>query len=139
MSYEDIPQVACLEREVFSQPWSESGIRTYYDSGSTLFIVAKHREKVIGYGAVMRVLDEGNLISLIVDSAFRRMGIAGEILDILYDLSSQNGVMNIFLEVRSSNKAAIALYERDGFERIGIRRGFYEKPKEDALLYKKEL
>ena len=139
MSYEDIPQVACLEREAFSQPWSESGIRTYYDSGSTLFIVAKHQEKVIGYGAVMRVLDEGNLISLIVDSSFRRMGIAGEILDILYDLSLQNGVMNIFLEVRSSNKAAIALYERDGFERIGIRRGFYEKPKEDALLYKKEL
>ena len=139
MSYEDIPEVARLERSAFSQPWSESGIRTYYDSGSTLFIVAKHKGHVIGYGAVMRVIDEGNLISLIVDEDYRRMKIAKEILDILYDLSAKNGVLNIFLEVRSSNEAAIALYEGDGFEQIGIRRGFYDRPKEDALLYKKEL
>lgn len=139
MSYEDIPQVAYLERQAFSQPWSESGITTYLDSGTTIFVVAKHRETVVGYGAVMRVLDESDLISLVVDENYRRLGIAREILDISYDIARENGVKKIHLEVRKGNEAARRLYESEGFKETGKRPGFYERPKEDAILYTKEL
>lgn len=135
----DAAQAAALERENFSQPWSESGIINYLYAGNTVFVAAKHEGKVIGYGAVMCVLDEGNLVSIIVSKEYRRMKIAREILDILYDLSRERGVTKIFLEVRASNEAAINLYESEGFVKTGLRKGFYDKPKEDAYLYMKEL
>lgn len=139
MSEGDIEDVARLERENFSQPWSEAGIGHYLDSGSTIFIVAKHESRLVGYAAVLRVIDEGNLISIVVDEPYRNMGIAGELLDIVYDMARDHHVSKIHLEVRKTNRAAIALYEREGFEHVGERRGFYDKPKEDALLYTKEL
>lgn len=139
MSRDDIPQVAELERKNFSQPWSEAGIETYLDSGSAIFITAKCGGKVAGYGALLRVLDESELVSIIVDEKFRRMGIAREILDIFYDMAKENGVEKIHLEVRKSNEPAVKLYESEGFKRVGLRNGFYDKPKEDAYLYTKEL
>lgn len=139
MTYEDIPAVAALEKKYFSQPWSEAGIGHYMDSGSTIFVVAKYAGAVVGYGAVMRVLDESDLVSLAVDEPYREMGIAREILDILYGLAAGKNVAKIHLEVRKSNIAARNLYESEGFVQVGIRKGFYDRPKEDACLYTKEL
>ena len=146
MSYDDIPEVARMEAEYFSTPWSEAGIGHYMDAGNTIFIVAKHKNdkfegngRVVGYAAVMQVLDEADLVSIAVDKEYRQMGIAGEILDIVYDIAAGKGVEKLHLEVRESNLPAIALYERDGFVRDGLRKGFYKNPAEDALLYTKQL
>lgn len=139
MNEGDIPGAVELERENFSQPWSEAGMAHYMESGSTIFVCAKHEDKLVGYGAVLRVLDEADLVSLVVDEPYRNMGIAAEILDILYDLARKKGVSKLHLEVRKSNESAIWLYEKEGFRKVGERRGFYERPKEDALLYTKEL
>ena len=135
----DIKNVARLEEKYFSQPWSEDGLRHYLENGQTLFIVAKHDSEVAGYAAVLCAADEGNLVSIAVDEEFRNMGIAREILDILYEELVKNGVEKIFLEVRESNEAAISLYRSENFEEIGKRKGFYEKPKEDALLFMRNL
>ena len=135
----DIKNVAHLEEKYFSQPWSEDGLRHYLENGQTLFIVAKHDNEVAGYAAVLCAADEGNLVSIAVDEEFRNMGIAREILDILYEELVKNGVEKIFLEVRESNEAAISLYRSENFEEIGKRKGFYEKPKEDALLFMRNL
>ena len=67
------------------------------------------------------------------------MGIASELLDIVYDMAHDRGVTSINLEVRTSNEAAIALYEKHGFVQNGRRKDFYRDPKEDALLFIKEL
>lgn len=139
MSYDDIPQAARLERLNFPQPWSEAGMKSYLDAGATIFVAAKHEGRVLGYGALLTALDESDLISLVVDEPYRNMGIAREILDILYDLARENGIIKIHLEVRKSNDAAIALYKSEGFINDGERPGFYDRPKEDALLYTKEL
>ena len=139
MAEEDIGQVAELERRAFSQPWSEEGIRHYLTSGLTLFVVAKNGPQVAGYAAVMCILDEGNLVSIVVEESCRQMGIAGELLDILYEELKKEQVTSLHLEVRKSNEPAIRLYERDGFELVGERKGFYDRPKEDALLYRKLL
>lgn len=149
MSYEDIPQIAAMEARYFGQPWSEAGIGHYMDAGNTLFLVAKdnskvlnadeHLTRVVGYCAVMCVLDEGDLVSIAVDEEYRQMGIARDLLDIAYGMLKEAEVAKLHLEVRESNAPAIGLYESEGFVQDGKRPGFYSNPKEDALLYTKEL
>lgn len=85
----------------------------------------------------MCILNESDLVSIAVRKGYRNMGIARELLDIAYDLAKKRGVELIHLEVRESNEAAIALYESEGFVQDGIRKGYYDKPREDAILYTK--
>ena len=139
LTYDDIAKVSEMERDFFSTPWSEASIAHYMEAGNTIFVVARCGEETIGYAAVMCVLDEGNLVSIGVHNDFREMGIASELLDIVYDMAHERGVTSINLEVRTSNEAAIALYEKHGFVQNGRRKDFYRDPKEDALLYIKEL
>ena len=139
MTEEDVSAVARLEQQAFAQPWSEAGIAHYLEAGVTLFIVAKDGTEVAGYAAVMCVLDEGNLISIVVDEKYKRMGIASELLDILYEELKNEQVKSLYLEVRESNDAAIGLYEKQGFVRTGYRKDYYKLPTEDALLYMKLL
>ena len=142
MSYDDISEVAELEGKYFSQPWSEASIGHYKDQGNTIFLVAKDTAgegRIAGYLALMRILNESDLVSIAVHEDYREMGIARELLDIAYDMARDLGVEMVHLEVRKSNEPAICLYESEGFVKDGIRKGFYEKPKEDAILYTKHL
>ena len=144
LSYDDISAVSEMELRMFAQPWTESSIGHYMDSGNMIFIVAKHlipgkEPKLAGYMALLRTLDEADLVSIAVDEDYRNMGIARELLDIGYDMALEAGVRLIHLEVRKSNEAAICLYESEGFRKDGIRKNFYKAPIEDALLYTKEL
>ena len=144
MSYDDIPIVAKMEQKYFNQPWKEESISHYLESGTTIFIVAKdplkaNEDHLAGYLALMQVLDEAELVSIAVHEDYREIGIAREMLDIAYEMAAERGVETIHLEVRMSNEPAIALYESEGFEKIGVRKGFYDKPKEDALLYRKTI
>lgn len=143
LSEEDIPQMAEMEKLYFGQPWSEASIGHYMEQGNTLFLAAKDMNgsepRLAGYCALLCVLDEADLVSIAVDEKYREMGIAGELLDIAYGMLKDAGVFKIHLEVRESNFPAISLYEKEGFERVGLRKGFYDKPKEDALLYTKIL
>ena len=165
MTYDDIAQISEMEQEFFSTPWSEASIGHYAEAGNTIFIVARTKEpyrgkqeqlpgevpghpaktpdelprKVAGYAALLCAADEGNLVSIGVRKEYRQMGIATELLDILYELAAQRGVASINLEVRESNLPAIRFYEKEGFERTGKRPGFYRNPTEDALLYIRQL
>ena len=94
---------------------------------------------MVGYIAVLCILDEGNLVSIAVHDDYREMGIATELLDIASEMAMDRGVTSIHLEVREQNEKAIRLYEKEGFMQIGRRKGFYRNPKEDAILYRKDL
>lgn len=139
LTYDDIAKVSEMERQFFSTPWSEASIAHYMETGNTIFVVARDQEETIGYVAVLCVLDEGNLVSIGVDDAYRKMGIATELIDIVYDMAHERGVTSINLEVRPSNEAAIAFYEKEGFVQNGRRKDFYREPTEDALLFIKTL
>ena len=139
LEYDDIEQISEMERRFFSAPWSPASIGHYADAGNTIFIVARSEKKVVGYAALFCAADEGNLVSIGVEETHREMGIASELLDILYEQARNRGVFSINLEVRQSNEAAISLYEKEGFKAVGRRPGFYREPKEDALLYIKEI
>ena len=147
ISYDDIAQISEMESRFFSTPWSEAGIAHYAEAGNTIFVVARDyaskgpdfEYKVAGYSAIFCAFDEGNLVSIGVDEAYRGLGIARELLDISYDMALSRGVTSINLEVRPSNEAAISLYESEGFEKVGKRPCFYRNPTEDAALYIKQL
>ena len=160
LEYDDIEQISDMESRFFSAPWSPASIAHYADAGNTVFIVARSNEpyinsrdidakagteqkqlprRVVGYAAVLCAADEGNLVSIGVDENYRQMGIASQLLDILYEQVQDRGVTSINLEVRVSNAPAISLYEKEGFEQVGRRPDFYRDPREDALLYIKKL
>lgn len=139
MQKEDIEEVAALEAKNFSQPWSAEGIEDYFSSGKALFIVAKTDGKLAGYAAITMVLDEGNIVSIVVDEEYRRCGIATGLLELTEDELVNEGAKTLYLEVRKSNDAAINFYLKEGFAKVGERKNFYERPKEDALILEKAL
>ena len=90
---------------------------------------------VAGYVGVYRVGDEADITNVAVSSIYRRKGIGKSLLRELISYSQKQNILAITLEVRDSNAGAIALYEQMGFNKVGIRKNFYEKPVEDAIIY----
>ena len=145
MYYEIVPmdrshvdQVAALERECFSMPWNETMLEdSLYDERAS-FIVAEDEEgNVIGYAGLHVVLDEGYIDNIAVEEAARRHGVASALLDV-YCRFGEINLAFLTLEVRKSNAPAIALYEKFGFQQVGIRKGFYSHPREDAVIMTRE-
>ncbi len=138
MNNTHIAAVAQLERENFSMPWSENVLSAELRNPLSLWLVATHNGEVIGYVGAQIVPDEADMMNIAVNAAHRREGVARSlILELLTQLKEQ-GVRSLSLEVRASNLAAVTLYEGLGFLQVGRRPGYYKKPKEDALILRKE-
>lgn len=141
MYYEIVPmarthvdQIAALERECFSMPWSETMLEDALYDSNACFIVAEDEEgNVIGYAGLHTVLDEGYIDNIAVEADARRHGVASALLDVFCRFAGVN-LAFLTLEVRKSNAPAIALYEKYGFEQAGLRKGYYQRPREDALI-----
>ncbi len=134
LAREDVPELAKIERECFSDPWSEDALLYEVDNGSAEFLCAKLNGHVAGYIGLHHVLDEGYIANIAVTGAFRRMGVASALLDSILETAGRLGLAFLSLEVRVSNAPAQALYRKYGFAQAGLRRGYYEHPKEDALI-----
>lgn len=132
MEEQDLAQVAALERQLFSVPWSEQGFRDTLDMKDVIFLVAQEGEICIGYCGIYLAADEGEITNVAVDPAYRRKGVARCLLQQLLAQAKERGAAHVVLEVRASNGAARALYESLGFMDCGIRKNFYQKPTEDA-------
>ena len=133
LSAEHIRDVALLEKECFIEPWSEKSLELLLtDSG--FGIAASLDGKVVGYGGVIIALDEGQITDVAVSGAYRRCGIGMEIVKQMIYESSKRGLSVLYLEVRESNRAARELYRACGFEECGVRKGFYRRPTENAVL-----
>ncbi|MBQ8510259.1 MAG: ribosomal protein S18-alanine N-acetyltransferase [Clostridia bacterium] len=127
----DIPALCALERECFSLPWSEKGFEDFFANDCSRALAAEADGRVVGYVGMYLICGEGEITNLAVAASCRRQGI-GEAL--MTELSQTEGLERLLLDVRQSNTAARALYEKCGFKVDGIRRRFYEKPAEDAVL-----
>ena len=127
-----LSEIAEVERACFSTPWSENALRMLTEEPNVGFFV-EYDGKIIGYGGMQCVLDEGQITDIAVLPAYRRRGIGAMILDALIAHARRQKLYAIFLEVRESNLPALSLYrDRFGFEVLGLRKGFYSHPKEDA-------
>lgn len=130
----DLPQAAALERKYFSVPWSEENLRQSLENPLYLFLTAEEEGEVAGYVGLFRVLDEGDVTNIVVHEKYRGRGLGSALTEALIAEGKNCGIQAFTLEVRVSNEAAIHIYERLGFVREGIRKRFYEKPTEDALI-----
>ena len=138
MKLEHIPAVALLERENFSLPWSENAIGEELDRPLSLWLVAVDGEEVVGYIGSQIVPDEADMMNVAVREDHRRMGIGRELVSRLISCLQEQGVRSLSLEVRVSNAPACALYESMGFSVVGRRPNYYQRPKEDAFILRKE-
>lgn len=138
MSQAHVAPIAALEVQCFSDPWPEAAIQSELDNPLSLWLVALVEEEVVGYIGSQSVLGEADVMNVAVASAWRRQGVAQALLSALEQALKEQQVYCLTLEVRASNAPAIALYDRLGFVQVGRRPNYYHKPKEDALILRKE-
>lgn len=138
MTVDDCAAVAALEKEIFTMPWSKEAFLDAL-TWNYEYVVAEEQGKILGYCGMSCVLDEGEIPKICVAESARRRGFARAMLEAMEKTARQRGVRTLFLEVRQSNQAARRLYQSVGFEETGTRKGFYEQPKEDAVLMQKTL
>lgn len=138
LSAEHVEQVAKLEAECFSCPWSERSISSEIKNPLSYWLVAVDADTIAGYVGSQSVLGEADMMNIAVSPAYRRKGIAKSLVENLILGLQDRGVHCLTLEVRASNAAAISLYDRLGFVQVGRRPNYYSAPKEDALILRKE-
>jgi ribosomal-protein-alanine N-acetyltransferase len=131
-------QVAELEKACFSTPWSLRSITEELTNPLSQWIVAVEEQTVVGYVGSQSVMGEADMMNLAVDSAFRRKGIAEQLVLTLIEALKNRDVHSLTLEVRASNDAAISLYKKLEFSQVGRRPKYYANPQEDALILRKE-
>ena len=137
----DLLDVVRIERVCFADPWTEESFRRLTAGQPAIFLVAVFPpdSAIAGYAIAFSVGEDAEVLNVAVDLDFRGKGLAGQMLDaVLIELSAR-GVRTAFLEVRESNRAALALYRSRGFAEIGRRLRYYRRPVEDALVMRRVL
>lgn len=139
MQADHLDELARLERICFSRPWSRTMLAEELENQCAAFLVAVEpvTEKVVGYAGLLVMADEGYITNVAVFPEYRRRGVAEQLIAVFDKFARGNRLAFLTLEVRPSNAAAIALYQRFGFEEVGRRRNYYDLPKEDALILTK--
>ncbi len=131
MTTEDVPAVAAIEKDCFSEPWSEQGFLDGMDN-SAIFLVAEDEGEIVGYIGMYVMPPEGEITNVAVAKEARGSGTGAALVEAMQQRAAEHGVERIVLEVRVSNDPAIHVYEKRGFTTIGVRKNFYRLPTEDA-------
>ena len=134
-----IPQIFALESRCFRRPWTPAQLAYYLESPGYVLLIAAEGAELWGYLCLDSVLDEGTVANVAVAPERRRRGIGEKLLRAAQDRARALGLKSLYLEVRESNAAALTLYEKQGFQRAGLRKRYYEDPVEDAVLMTKYL
>lgn len=137
MDNNDIHALYQIEKDCFSTPWSEKSFSEELTNETSRFFTAIHNGNIIGYIGANNICGEIYITNIAVIQAFRRKGVAGELLTHLVDYSKNENAEFVTLEVRESNKIAISLYNQFEFENVGLRKDFYSNPNENAILMTK--
>jgi ribosomal-protein-alanine N-acetyltransferase len=134
---EDIPFIAEIERLCFEDPWSERSLELLLEEKNAGF-VAEIDGFVAAYGGILTVLDEGQITNIATHPDYRRRGLAKAIMSAIDVFSSENGIFYLSLEVREKNEAARLLYKSCGWHEVGVRKNFYSKPSDNAVIMIKD-
>ena len=130
-----LPQVAALETLCFSAPWSAQMLAGELERDNTVYLVAQEETGAVwGYAGFYTVLDEGCITNVAVHPDGRRQGIGRRLVQALLEAARMRALVTMTLEVREHNEGALTLYRRAGFQMVGRRKQYYDKPREDAIL-----
>lgn len=135
MRPEDAEAAAALEAACFAQPWKEETFREYAVHPDICYMTAWDGERLVGNCGVRNIVGEGEITNVAVAVDYRGQGLARRLMEALLAQGTAMGITDFTLEVRAGNEPAIRLYESLGFVQEGLRRNFYENPKEDARIY----
>ncbi|XPV77893.1 MAG: ribosomal protein S18-alanine N-acetyltransferase [Desulfovibrio sp.] len=139
LEVEDIPDIMKLEQQCFAYHWSDEQYMLGLQKGAFKIIGLHYKAELVGYLAFSMIVDEMEILNIGVNPEFRRKGIGALLMKGLLQICKENGIDKGFLDVKVSNSAAICLYEKFGFAKIGLRKRYYPDTKEDALLYRLDL
>lgn len=138
MSLDDVDQVCILEEMAFSMPWHKQSFIEMIENKDALYLVAEEIENpgvIVGCCGMRSIVGEGDISNVVVHPKYRNQGIAQCMLEELLSRGKEEFAVEAYtLEVRCSNLPAIRVYEKLGFVSEGIRKNFYEKPVEDAII-----
>jgi ribosomal-protein-alanine N-acetyltransferase len=140
LTAQDVDAVVEIETDAFSSPWRRETFLDLVDRPALELLVLEERDAgIIGYAVLWCILDQGELANMAVTPGFQGRGLGAFLLSEVLDRARARGIDTVFLEVRASNREAVRLYTRFGFFEVGLRRGYYEHPKEDARVMKATL
>ncbi len=134
-----LADVAVLDETLFGSSWSIDSFRNdILNNVSANFVICAGVE-IIGYAITWMIVDELHINKIAVKTDYQNRGIASWMLDFILQRAQHMKMNSAFIEVRQSNANAIHLYHKFGFEESGVRRNYYESPKENALLMHRQL
>lgn len=136
----DVARVAQIEVTLYSHPWTSGNFADSVDAGYECWILERQHE-LAGYAVMAVAAGEAHLLNLSVASSHQRLGLGADFVRFLLKIARDQGAEKLYLEVRPSNAAARALYEKAGFAQIGIRRDYYPAAsgREDAIVMERRL
>ena len=138
-SVHDASYIAKIENLLDLRILSEESIIYDLNNKNCYYYIAKVNDECVGYIASCFMVDHFDILSIVVNKEYRQNGIASKLLNTLFNKTLELKVRDVFLEVRLSNITAIKFYEKNGFNKISIRKSYYKNPTEDAYILKKEL
>lgn len=134
MVVNDLEEVCKIEQESFSMPWTKEAISDSLKNENNVYLVAEYAGRIAGYCGMWNIAGEGQINNVAVDKAYRGKGIASKMMKVFIEEGRKKNLIEFTLEVRESNLAAIRLYEKAGFQKEGMRKDFYDSPKENAVI-----
>jgi [ribosomal protein S18]-alanine N-acetyltransferase len=135
MRYEHLDGVLAIEGRSFPSPWTRSAFAGHLEHPEfAKYIVALNKETVVGYSGLFFGGGQGQLTNLAVHPDWRRQGVGSRLLLEMIDYCLALGLEGLSLEVRTANEEAQELYEKFGFRKVGVRKGYYQETGEDAFV-----
>lgn len=126
---EDAPALARIHQQGFYRGWPSAEFVSFLnDENTPVYVACDARRRIAGFALIRLVADEAELLTIAVDPKWRGKGLGRALLEAVFDDLLRSPARRMFLEVSEENNAAIALYQRHGFARVGTRRGYYPKP-----------
>lgn len=135
MTLDDIDTVMEIEKICFTTPWAkESFEREIRDNHLAKYLVIEYKGKIVGYGGMWTIIDEGHITNIAIHKEFRKRKLGSFLVESMIEYAENIGIHRMTLEVRESNIAAQGLYSRLGFEPCGRRPRYYQDNNEDAII-----
>lgn len=129
-----MPAIAQIERENQGSPWSEQAFLNELTHPASVFLVGSLGNRIVAYGGMWKVVDEAHITTLMVLPELRGRGFGLKLMYELLNRAALSGMTCSTLEVRAGNTPAIQLYEKLGYARVAVRKGYYPDNKEDAVI-----
>ena len=132
----DLHEVVMIESDIYPFPWTRGNFLDSVRAGYSVWVLRDQSAALIAYSVMTLMIDEAHLLNLSVARTCQREGVGWRTLEWMAEVARGYGARTMLLEVRPSNASAVRMYERYGFEKIGVRRGYYpvQSGREDAIV-----